>query len=159
MEGLPYNDQSLEKNWAAGHVAQSRICHVHCFSVIIQLCFRPLGCSSQLPRLQTSIHHPRQGTTRCGTDSSPRLATGDLTTQSSSLLFNFLQTCFKVGSPRGFIHWDYSSKKQKRKLCLFLPDRRASLLQGASSLLALEGLALLPLSTAQRLHCISTCKT
>lgn len=90
MEGLPYNDQSLEENWAGGHLAQSHICHVHCFSVIIQLCFLPLGCSSQLPGLQTSIHHPRQGTTRCGTDSSSGLATALVTTQSSGSAFSLI---------------------------------------------------------------------
>lgn len=46
MKGFPYNEQSLEKNWASGHLAQSHICHVDCFSVIIQLCLLPLGCSS-----------------------------------------------------------------------------------------------------------------
>lgn len=82
LKGFPYNDQSLEKN--SGHLAQSHICHVHCFSVIIQLCLFPLGCSSQLPGLQTSIHDPREGTTCC----QPGLVTDLDTTQSSGSAFS-----------------------------------------------------------------------
>lgn len=87
-EGTPYNDRNLKKNWASGDLAQSHICQVHCFSVIIQLCFLPLGCSSWLPGPQTSTHYPREGTSCCGTGSSPGLVAGLDTTQSSGSAFS-----------------------------------------------------------------------
>lgn len=125
------------------------------------------GMQQQLPGLQTSVHCPREGTTCCGTGSSPGCnRSWYYTEQWLSLLCNFLQnfrtgqfyTGFKVGSLRIFFHWDCWSKKQKRRLCLFHLDRIASLLQGA---LALEGWALSPsvLHRTTTGSCISTCKT
>lgn len=87
MKGVPYNEQSLEKNWASGHLAQSHICHVHCFSVIIQLCFLPLGCSSSC--LDSKQASTAQGKGQHAVAQAPPLAvTGLDTTQSSGSAFS-----------------------------------------------------------------------
>lgn len=95
MKGFPYNDQSLEKN---GLWSPSREPYLSC-----SLLFS--DNPALLPSIgmqQSAAWTPnKQGTTFCGTGSTPGLATGHVTTQSSGSAFSSI---FYRPFPRWLLH-------------------------------------------------------
>lgn len=123
MKTLPYNDKSQKKNWASGHLAQSHTCQASLL----------LGdnCSSASFHWDAAVSclDSKQAFIALGKGQHAVAQAPHPGWQQVLLLqravaqpsLKLSQSCFKVGAPRSFLHWDYWGKS-RRGLCLFPPS-------------------------------------